>query len=600
MARTCKRDHVYDPRHCASCRAWRGIEDPTLAMSDLPHLQRNVRCEYLGDDTGERITCPSCTGHVQLKVFSCGVHGTCTLRQKVEGTACCYQDCQHYLPAGHKAAPPLFELGQTRVDDPLRERGSHPLTRTAERDRHTMSFRALQARLSMQPVSLAGQGDGLLLVGGGRYWPGIVVAVRMLRASGCRLPVQVWHRGSAESVYPEDLDDPLVSYHDATQYPHRRLGGWETKSLALLYCGLERVLYLDADAYFVEDPTPLLDMVSADRPIAFWTDLPGTEKNVKWDWEPVKNTANVPPIQGGQLVFHRPGFATTLLLTHWLNQHSEYYYSQHFGDQDSWRVAMAATDVPYCALGMADWRRVAFICRHDGKDYVVHRCQAKLMVGRDLVTEIGLPCEDTVAKLFQEYRYGGSPARVFSRIYRDKDWGEGSGAGSTPAAAEDYLRIINAVLSLGQWQSVVDLGFGDGYIVSRLTAERVSGVDCCKDLVEAQQQRQPEKAWLCLDLLSEREQLPSGDLALLKDVLQHWPSALIQDWLRWATQSGKWHDILITNSFSLDDKPRDCALGDFRPLSARVEPLAEFKPVLVARYGYQEILRIRCSGSQGD
>lgn len=597
MPRACKKDHIYDPRNCATCRSWRGIADTTTESEELAGLQKHVRCQNLGEATGELVDCPTCVGHVQLKLFHCVVHGSCTLARKVPGTACCGSGCNAYVPAGQRTSAPLYQARDNpaiQVEDPLPERPAHTFTRTADRDRHNQAFRSLQARLTVRAPSLPAQGDGVLLVGGGRYWPGIVVAVRMLRAVGCQLPVQVWYRGQEEPVHPEDLNDPLVSYHDTTTYPHRRLGGWEAKSLALLYCGWERVLYLDADAYCVTDPTPMLECVNEDCPFAFWSDLPNTDKNVKWEWQPVKNSQEVPPIQGGQLFFHRPGFVRELLLAHWLNQHSDYYYSKQFGDQDSWRVALAATDGPYRVLGTASWRRIAFVCEYEQQAAVVHRCQAKMMTQRDLVSDTSLPGEPQAVGFFQEFLHSGPPARVFGRIYRDKDWGEGSGCGSYPAAAADYLRVINALLSLDNWKSVVDLGIGDGRIVSQLQSLQVTGVDCCQSMVDAQKERQPDRTWLCLDLLADREQLPAGELVLIKDVLQHWPSAVVEDWLSWAVNSGKWRDLLLTNDADQQNERQDCLLGGFRPLSARMYPLSSFSPQVVARYGRKEILRIRC------
>ena len=97
--------------------------------------------------------------------------------------------------------------------------------------------------------------EGLVYVGGGAYWPGIVVGIRMLRDSGSNMPVQVWHRGDAEPVKPEQvlgLGDVQIIDAVAHANAHggaRILRGWETKLYALTHCNFERVCYLDADAY---------------------------------------------------------------------------------------------------------------------------------------------------------------------------------------------------------------------------------------------------------------------------------------------------------------------------------------------------------------
>ncbi len=53
-------------------------------------------CFHLGAPTGETVRCPSCRGDVSLKVFSCGVHGTCTVGKKAPSVAGCCKGCRQY------------------------------------------------------------------------------------------------------------------------------------------------------------------------------------------------------------------------------------------------------------------------------------------------------------------------------------------------------------------------------------------------------------------------------------------------------------------------------------------------------------------------
>lgn len=46
-------------------------------------------CLHRGKETGETKQCPSCSGTVHLKVFSCAVHQTCTISRRIEGVSCC-------------------------------------------------------------------------------------------------------------------------------------------------------------------------------------------------------------------------------------------------------------------------------------------------------------------------------------------------------------------------------------------------------------------------------------------------------------------------------------------------------------------------------
>lgn len=46
------------------------------------------RCRHQGPLLGT-VACPSCGGHVEVKVFACAPHTACTLRKPVAGLACC-------------------------------------------------------------------------------------------------------------------------------------------------------------------------------------------------------------------------------------------------------------------------------------------------------------------------------------------------------------------------------------------------------------------------------------------------------------------------------------------------------------------------------
>ena len=47
-----------------------------------------LKCPHLKDVARKQL-CPSCRGHVELKVYSCALHGECTLQKAIPGTRCC-------------------------------------------------------------------------------------------------------------------------------------------------------------------------------------------------------------------------------------------------------------------------------------------------------------------------------------------------------------------------------------------------------------------------------------------------------------------------------------------------------------------------------
>jgi hypothetical protein len=70
---------------------------PVSSPQPVPKTARNLPCVALREATGELVQCPTCSGTVNLKVYSCEIHGSCTLGKKVEKYPCCVQ-CPDYAP----------------------------------------------------------------------------------------------------------------------------------------------------------------------------------------------------------------------------------------------------------------------------------------------------------------------------------------------------------------------------------------------------------------------------------------------------------------------------------------------------------------------
>jgi SAM-dependent methyltransferase len=426
----------------------------------------------------------------------------------------------------------------------------------------------------------------------------------MLRETGCRLPVQIWHRGAEEPVRPSDLDGlGTVTVHDLTavRTAPRRLVGWEAKTVALLASGLERVFFHDSDAYCVADPTGLLDRLSPEEPFLFWEDLPGTSRNVNWATWGLSGD-HIPAVQGGQCAVHLTHFWREFVLAYWLDQHSDFSYSHQYGDQDSWRVALARTGGRYGCIGCADWDELAFTCSHRGRPVVVHRCQAKMLApeytgGGDGINNRRLDRLPEEARAWGHYEAilsDRTAAEVFGGVHARGAGGphRSSGAGSSPEQTAPYLETVNALARVGGWRRVVDLGCGDGSIASRLDAPRVVGVDCYGPHVERLRREFPHREWHELDLDRDREKLPAGDAALLKDVLHHWPNRLVREWLLWARGCGKWRWFVCTQDRPHPGQAADCPLGGLRGLDAGAEVFRDLGVLRVTDYLGKSVLML--------
>jgi hypothetical protein len=325
--------------------------------------------------------------------------------------------CQHWRPIAHAGTLVRSPCPVCSLRDPLPEPeiSGRPLAwRESDevRQQHVAALAAVAAASYAPPADLAG--DGILYCGEGRFWPGIVIGVRLLRDTGCRLPVQIWHNGPIG----HELDNvDGVRLVDAAAFrrghPARILRGWEIKTWAILHSGFRRIFYLDADAYAVNDPTPLFSLLDQ-SPLAFWADLECCRDNVQWPWYGLPAT-NLDPIQGGQLLIDLAAFWRETTIAHWINMHSDYFYGHQFGDQDSWKVAWALTAAPLKSLGRADWERIAFVCRHQGVPYIVHRCRAKLYAATSPNRWDALPREKQVFEIFSQFQPAGMAAARHSR-----------------------------------------------------------------------------------------------------------------------------------------------------------------------------------------
>ena len=442
---------------------------------------------------------------------------------------------------------------------------------------------------------------GVLYVGGGRYWPGIAVGCRMLRRLGYAGPIQVWHghRGNPEPIEPADvrgLDVTIVSALDwAKKTEPRILRGWESKLHAIRHCGLRRVLYLDADAYCVTDPTQyasILDRAS----FAFWRDLPNCATNVKWSTVWPSGHAGVPQIQGGQLWIDRERAWPLIMTTDWLCQHSDYYFRHAFGDQDMWRIALAAGGWPWHEIDRANWRHPAFICRQDETDLVVHRCRGKLWRIIDIPEgrrgysgpAYYLPREveiwDNLANILQR---DDDPVKIFDAVYRCGLWGPGSGVGSNPnGEAAEYIRIIADLAAKNGWRSAIDAGCGDGLVTQAIgtaSGMRIVGIDCVSRILPLSTDQVEYRTG---DITRVTE-LPNANVLLVKDVLHHWPNDLVRRWLREVIQTRRWRYLICTQDRHQHD--HDTHLGGYRALDPARPPLSEFGPWQIIPYHHKAV-----------
>jgi SAM-dependent methyltransferase len=129
-----------------------------------------------------------------------------------------------------------------------------------------------------------------------------------------------------------------------------------------------------------------------------------------------------------------------------------------------------------------------------------------------------------------------SIAETFQRVYRTKTWGDNgtpfsSGGGSRGPIVEQYCALITKLVAQHEVHSIVDLGCGDFVVGGRIVegnAVDYTGVDVVPELIEYHQKRvaNPRVHFLCADITTDK--LPTADLCLIRQVLQHLSNDEIQ------------------------------------------------------------------------
>lgn len=178
---------------------------------------------------------------------------------------------------------------------------------------------------------------------------------------------------------------------------------------------------------------------------------------------------------------------------------------------------------------------------------------------------------------------------VFRNIYLNAIWSQGeslSGPGSDLRNTSEYMSVLRNFLDLNKITSVVDLGCGDWQFSQHVNWDGIdyTGIDCFQELIDqVKKYEKPNIQFRVLDFYENVESIPKADLCILKDVLQHWPDTMVNKFLTRVKELKLFKYILITNCYN-GPFPRNCVLGDFKPLSPYLPPLSDFNPIILSKY----------------
>lgn len=164
---------------------------------------------------------------------------------------------------------------------------------------------------------------------------------------------------------------------------------------------------------------------------------------------------------------------------------------------------------------------------------------------------------------------------VFQKIYQNHVW-QGlskSGPGSDPHKSMPYLQALQRLINDSNLniRTIIDLGCGDWSLSSRIKWEVDSyiGVEIVPELVNHLNQNFSANhiSFLCADFIEDK--LPTADLLIIKDALQHLPNNSILKFLNQVLP--KYRLALITNVGIFNS---NIQTGDWRPIRLLEDPFS--------------------------
>lgn len=204
---------------------------------------------------------------------------------------------------------------------------------------------------------------------------------------------------------------------------------------------------------------------------------------------------------------------------------------------------------------------------------------------------------------------------IFTTIYNNSFWGNNinseykgsSGPGSSINYNEkEYIPFLKNFIRENNIKTVVDLGCGDficGFLIYNNLDIFYTGYDAYEKVIDYNSKcyNSYKYNFHHLDIFNNKEEIISGDLCILKDVLQHWEINYIYKFLDYLTINKKFKYILIINDYNqidesiIDKKTFNQYLkrGLSRGLSYKNLPLKKYNIEKLLNYNEKEISLIK-------
>jgi alpha 1,2-mannosyltransferase len=210
---------------------------------------------------------------------------------------------------------------------------------------------------------------GLVTTAGAQYLPNVIISLRMLRKTGCRLPMEVflstqreWETYICETVLPKLNAKCIVqSSHFRTTANTEPPSRYQNKIVAILTSSFEELLFIDADCFPVKDFTPVFDSepFMSTGLITFPDYWASTASQLYYDiiQKPLPPLTARQTTESGEIFISKRTHEKTLLLAMYYNHFGKKFYypllsqgASGEGDKDTFLAAAEFFDEPYYAV----------------------------------------------------------------------------------------------------------------------------------------------------------------------------------------------------------------------------------------------------------
>jgi alpha 1,2-mannosyltransferase len=224
----------------------------------------------------------------------------------------------------------------------------------------------LSAKELASKVPFAQGTTGLVTTANAKYMPIFLVSLRLLRRTGCDLPMEVfiddWSKYDAtvcETVLPSlNARCVVLSNIYDTAANAKAPDHYQYKAFAILFSSFQHVLFLDSDAFPSQDPKALFSVPPyTTHGLVTWPDF--WAQTISEHFYHIAAIPEVPSqsrlsTESGQLLMNKDIHRETLLMMVYYNYYGpDYYYilfsqgSPGAGDKETFTQAAMAVGLPY-------------------------------------------------------------------------------------------------------------------------------------------------------------------------------------------------------------------------------------------------------------